>query len=279
VWLVMQTLQQRAYEHIRKRLLCGELPPGSRVSERTIAQQIGMSRTPVREALNKLSSDGLLEYVDGAGMFTKMPTRRELEDLYELRIWLECGAMTRVVERISDAMLAELDHLCMAMRQVAVDLGDAPEGDGNPEASYRWLMLDTTFHVTLLRAADNPTAMKMVSDLRMMSQVFGHQQCSYDSTVLGRIITEHEAIVGATRDRDVSQATDMLTKHIRRGLTFSLDSREARLRQQSTGDILPSEWPQSIAHLLHDIESGRAVRADDVSDDVSIAPRIPWSET
>ena len=79
------TLKQRAYEYIRRQLLNGELSPGSRLCNRTLAEQIGMSFIPVREAISQLASEGLIEHRPRLGAFVLDPSREQIEELYDFR--------------------------------------------------------------------------------------------------------------------------------------------------------------------------------------------------
>src|SRR5580704_7630282 len=105
------TLKQHAYKLIRKRLLSGSLPPGGRLSDDALAKELGISRSPVREAISQLTSEGLVEYRPRSGAYVRVPEPRELAEWYETRIALEGFAVMRAAERITEPQLSELAQL------------------------------------------------------------------------------------------------------------------------------------------------------------------------
>src|SRR6201995_3075492 len=82
-------LREQAYKHIHGKLLAGELPAGHVLSEHSLAREIGISRTPVREAIQRLEQEGVLEQIPRYGTVVRRPERRDLEELYQLREALE----------------------------------------------------------------------------------------------------------------------------------------------------------------------------------------------
>src|SRR5687768_1814024 len=114
----MKTLPERAYRHIRRKLVTGMIG-GERLSEVALAKEIGVSTTPVREAMGRLMSEGLLVKVPGLGSFVRQVGRDELEELYELRQLLESHATFRAATRLTAAQLRELQRFCNQILEVA----------------------------------------------------------------------------------------------------------------------------------------------------------------
>ena len=123
-----ENLSQKAYWHIHDKLSAGTLKPGFRLSNRAVAKEVGISFTPVREALNRLVSEGLLEYRAGLGVFVPECSRREIEELYEVREMLECAAVDGAgpVGRLCRiALPCRLGALAVAwLVALAIGLGD-----------------------------------------------------------------------------------------------------------------------------------------------------------
>ncbi|MCG8586726.1 MAG: GntR family transcriptional regulator, partial [Pirellulales bacterium] len=117
------TFKQRAYEHIRQGMLTGRLLPGARLSNRALANEIGASLIPVREAISQLVSEGLAEHRPRMGAFVMQVDREELAELYDLREALECHAIRRAVADLTDVDLEEMqrsnDQLSELMAVVA----------------------------------------------------------------------------------------------------------------------------------------------------------------
>src|SRR3954468_10203913 len=123
------TTEQKAYQHLRRKLVMGLLPPGSRVSAVATGKEMGLSAPPVAHAIRRLENEGLIELVPHLGTFVKRPDPREIEELYELRLALESFAVAKAVGRLSSRDLAELERVCQSLeesRQQCVALGEDP---------------------------------------------------------------------------------------------------------------------------------------------------------
>ena len=103
------TLKQHAYEVIRTKILSGVLKPGSRLSDELLARELGISRSPVREAISQLASEGMVDYRPRTGAYVKGPDRCELEELYEIREPLERYAARKAAAGISPEGIARLE--------------------------------------------------------------------------------------------------------------------------------------------------------------------------
>ena len=99
-------LKETAYRAIRRRLVTGGLAPGSRVSELGLSKELGISRSPVREAISRLVTEGILDESLGTGASVKQFTRADLEDIYQFREWIEGEAVVEAARRIDREQLA-----------------------------------------------------------------------------------------------------------------------------------------------------------------------------
>lgn len=192
------------YSALQKELRSGLVTGWDRISEEPLAARFGVSRTPVREALTRLVSEGILERRNG-GIYTALPTFEELAGLYELRVTLELRGIQRAFDEASNVHDAGL--LEQELRRWS-ELGQA-----NPKPTPKFVAEDEQFHVTLLKAAGNPAltgALVTVNDrirsLRM-----------YDYLTADRIsstITEHTTILELLLQRKLLPAYDALRDHI-----------------------------------------------------------------
>ncbi len=229
------TLKQRAYDHIRRQLVAGRLSPGARLCNRGLAQEIGVSLIPVREAISQLVSEGLAEHRPRLGAFVVRVGREELEELYDLREALECHAVAKAVNRLTQAELAEMDDYNAELADIHREL---LHGDGchwSVEQIDRWMMADAALHMTLLRAAGNRRALKTVSDLRLMTHIFGRRWSVRPVDDLAEICREHEQIVAALRQRDAAAAVAVMREHLRRGCRLALAQFGRRRMDEAAG--------------------------------------------
>src|SRR5882724_5280735 len=173
-------LREHAYKHIHGKLLAGELPAGQVVSEHSLAREIGISRTPVREAIRRLEQEGILEQVPRYGTIVRRPQRRDLQELYQLREALEPYAVAQVAGRLCPEDLGMLGRLCDEIRTIATAVKKARRPVVDLALMRRLLSADLGFHMVLLRASGNRRLMKIISDSRVLTRIFGTPRQEHD---------------------------------------------------------------------------------------------------
>ena len=220
------TFAQRAYEHIRDKLLSGEMTPGTRLVNRALAEEIGVSAIPVREAISRLASEGLVAHVSGAGAFVRQPDRQELIELYGLREALETHVVAEAARCITEEELAALEKICDDWQETVRELRAGRREHATRPQLARWVDNDERFHRLLLAAARNRLLSKVVAGQRLLTQVFGPMR--RDPSVLTPDRAEatcrsHRDLVQALRRRDAEEARRCMSQQIRTGLKHSLD--------------------------------------------------------
>ncbi|MDT4938488.1 MAG: hypothetical protein QOG80_2159 [Pseudonocardiales bacterium] len=209
--------RDQVYGELRKRLMLGEFPVNSRLVEERLAQLLGVSRTPVREALVRLLTDGLVNRAEG-GYYVSLPDFTGLRDLYDLRITLELRGLVRAIE--SDAVRHDAGLL--------EPLRDSWRGmwDDRPEPAPEFVATDEDFHVTLLRSSGNAaltqTLLSVNARIRPVRM--------YDFLTEQRIeltISQHLQIVEAVLACDMDDALLALRRHVGESLEV-VERRAAR---------------------------------------------------
>lgn len=251
---MMLTLQEHAYTQIRELLLSGELPPGTRLSDLDLSKAIGISRTPIREAISKLASEGLVDHRPRSGAFVKSPDSREMKDYYELRQWLESSVAEEAVEHMDDAAFAELQKICDGMRSLADELAASGEEFLDDKGQRRLAQLDAAFHLCVIRQVDNQKLQKVVSDLQLMTEVFGRRPQPYDNKRINDYCKAHQLLVDVFKTRDGAAARREMAGHIRRGKDIAL---AAMAEEQAVGKPTSPDHPESLRQLIHRMEAGQ----------------------
>lgn len=213
---------QRAYRHIRRKLLDGSVPPGSRLSYGTIGKEIGVSATPVREAVGQLASEGFVELVPQLGAVVRELTRGEAIELYELREALESFAARRAAERISDRLLDELDRNLLASAAIVGKVRLSGKESADRVIANRFHTLDLAFHMTIIEASRNRRMLKVVGDSHILTRIFQADRHSFRLDILETTQAEHEAIAEAIQNRDGTTAEEAMRRHIRNSLDLTL---------------------------------------------------------
>lgn len=189
----------QVHRYIRDRILRGYYPEGARLIESSIAAELNISRTPVREALVLLVGQDLVRTVDGGG-FAVGDVRLQLQDILDIRVALESHAVAAAAANMSEDEIAQLESLCARMEAL-------PSQEIEERAD-----LNRKFHETLISASHNRRLVKMVGDYQ---DYFRIAQPLFDPEAIRRTQSEHRAITQALRDRDIEKAKRLVAEHIR----------------------------------------------------------------
>jgi len=250
-------LRDQAYKHIHGKLLAGDLPAGQVLSELSLAREIGISRTPVREAIQRLEHEGVLEQVPRFGTIVRRPERRDLADLYELREALEPYAAAQAAGRLGAQDLATLAKLCDEIGAIAAALKKAARPVPTAAELQRLLSADLCFHMVLLRASGNRRLIKIIADSQMLTRIFGTPRQEHDLAVIERTHRYHCEILNAVKLRRGERARQLMAEHIHASMREALDHFD---RAQSTPDTrsIPLGLPDGLLEDLQRLERGPA---------------------
>ena len=202
--LAPRALYEEVAELLRQRIFARELEPGSWIDELRIAEELGISRTPLREAIKVLAAEGLVTMKVRRGAYVTEVSEKDLRDVYHLLALLESDAARVVAERASDEQLAQLQaqHAILAS---AVDDRD------------RFFELNEAFHAKLLAMSDNKWRNQMVADLRKVMKLNRHHSL-FKQGRIEQSLTEHDAIVAALMAREPELAARRMSAHFMNGL-------------------------------------------------------------
>jgi DNA-binding GntR family transcriptional regulator len=216
------SLKQEAYEHLRLKLIRGELTAGSRLSTLALPRELKISNIPVREALHQLNAEGLVEHKPNAGCVVRTLDEQELEELYDLRELLECFAIKTCAQRISRQNLGELEDICLEMRELAIRARKATKSES---AAYFWRIIETDlhFHQALIRAAGNRWLARAAEHVIPLSKMMHAQKFPTNAQIrwaTARNYRVHTTLLRAIRRGHPIAASDMMSVHIRCGNPF-----------------------------------------------------------
>src|SRR5271166_6474150 len=197
------TLSQRVYEHLREEILADHLLPGTELSEVALSKELAISRGPIREAMGRLSAEGLITMRPRRRAEVRSLTPQELIDAYQVREALEVMAVRLAIPRMTEADLARLDQLMELMA------GHIAEG-----AVREFFAANVSFHELLCELSGNPKLQEVHHRLegeigRFQSRTLALRGSMDDS------LTEHRAILAAVRLRDADRAAALTVDHIR----------------------------------------------------------------
>ena len=195
-------LREVVYETLRKAILKEKLKPGERLMENTIAAKLGVSRTPVREAIRMLSDEGLVLLIPRRGAQVAQISRQELTDVLEIRKSLESLAVEKACEKIDEELLIKLAEAEEAFK-AAVETGTITQ---IAEA-------DVAFHDVIYAASGNKRLMSILSNLREQMYRFRLEYLKQPG-IMNVLIKEHDDITDAVRARDTARAKQLIADHV-----------------------------------------------------------------
>ena len=197
-------LRDVVFQTLRQAILRGELKPGERLMEIHLAQRLGVSRTPVREAIRKLELEGLVLMIPRKGAVVAEITVSDLEDVLEVRLALEELAVKHACRRITPEQLREVERLAEAFRNTldGDDVGACAQADMN-------------FHEAIYEATGNSRLVQILNNLR--EQMYRYRMEYLKDRQSHRQLTqEHGEILQALRERDETSALAATVRHIER---------------------------------------------------------------
>lgn len=195
--------RQLAYERLRRGILLGRIPVGTVLDTSTLAGELEMSRTPVREALQQLLQEGLLERAQRRQMVVRRIPEDERHEIFLMRDALERVSVARAAKAISEDDLDELRALVYRQRRAGQE--------GDPE---RFIELDERFHFRLAEAAGLPTFRKVLGELRAFIRLIGIAAIAQPGR-MDQVTAEHEAVLEALEKRDSALAAERMRDHLR----------------------------------------------------------------
>ena len=194
-----RNLDDRVYDRIKTMIVAGRLLPGERVVPEQLAQEMGVSRTPMLSALKRLTQESMLEWRPRRGVFVRRLSARELALIFEIREVVEGLAARRAAQRIKPSEVRELRALF-----AGIDTAETPQN------RRRYLLQDWEFHTRLLRMADSKPLTQTVQSVNIMVLAFGGGVIR----PITEVMSEHEMIFDALAKQDADAAEAAMRLHI-----------------------------------------------------------------
>ena len=194
-------LNDRVYLYLRDQILHNVYKPGDQIVYEQLIQELGVSRTPLRDAINRLVQDGLIEVKPRSGSFVYMPNAQDIGELYDVRKALECQAIEAALPRMSpeelEGLLREADEADEAIRR-----GDV----------QRFFEADRTFHRTIIERSGNGLLAGIMGTLELRIIWFGVIITKFDRPQQANDM--HRRIIQAMASRNVALAKQLMGEHI-----------------------------------------------------------------
>lgn len=195
-------LRDVVFKTLRKEILMGELKPGTKLREVSLAQQLGVSRTPVREAIRMLELEGLVKMVPRKGAHVANITEKDLTDALDVRNALEKLAIELACERITEKHIEDMKDNCKEF-EIAIPSHDA----------QKLAAIDEQFHDIIFSATYNTRLIQMLASLRQVLYRY-RLECLKDENTHEQMLREHLTIIDNLEKHNVEEATGNIAAHI-----------------------------------------------------------------
>jgi DNA-binding GntR family transcriptional regulator len=204
VTLTPRALYEEVAELLRQRIFAGELAPGSWIDELRIAEEYGISRTPLREALKVLAAEGLITMKVRRGAYVTEVNDKDQQDVYHLLALLESDAAGVVAEVATEAQMAELQQLHQQLKAA-------------PHNTDQFFDINEQFHMRLLEIANNRWRDQMVADLRKVMKLNRHHSL-FKTGRIEESFQEHQLLMDALTERNAALSVQRMKEHFANGL-------------------------------------------------------------
>ncbi|MDO4272961.1 MAG: GntR family transcriptional regulator [Eubacteriales bacterium] len=205
-------LRDVVFNTLRQAILKGELKPGERLMEIALAERLGVSRTPIREAMRKLELEGLVVMIPRRGAQVANITEKDLNDVLEVRIALENIAIQKACSCMTEE---DMGRLWVAAKEFERTMA---EGD-----LVRLAEADVTFHEIIYKSSDNRRLLQVLNNLR--EQIYRYRvEYLKEEETRKVLVKEHDELTRAIKDRDVERAQEISFRHIENQRTAIIQS-------------------------------------------------------
>jgi DNA-binding GntR family transcriptional regulator len=220
------TAADRVYQEIKNGILCGEFASGLFIREEAIARQLAVSRTPIREAIRRLVSEGWLESIPNCGARVVEWSGADVEEVFELRSLLEPLVAKRAAARLSPRQIEELDGLAVAM-EALVALGDGVARDEITQLNQR-------LHQMIAEAAASPRIQRILQSV-VLVPIARRSFHNYTAEELQRSMSHHQELIRALKARDGEWAAAVMRTHILAARAVHMRCAERADRRENGG--------------------------------------------
>ena len=212
--LQVESLTDQAYDILKGKIINRELPPGTRLVDSQLAEECGISRTPLRDAIRKLVEEGLVTACSKRGYCVFKPTKKDIEEIFEIRQMLDEMAARKLVREIlpeDPEAYRKCENLCAELRAHA-EAGEEKE---------KFIKSDEDFHDQMIMMIDNARLHAIYSDIRNQTQTF-RRVTSGDKSRIAKANNQHEKICKGLLNLDLEETLAAITEHNRLSMNDAL---------------------------------------------------------
>ena len=222
----LANINEKVYEFIKQRIIHLTYPPGHKINVRELQRELGISQTPIKDALFRLAGEGMIEISSRRGTFVKEVTGKDIEELFATRFILEAGAVDLVGKGVKDEQLEELEGLYNETLKSGL------------ESNYElFIEKDRAFHMKIIEFTGNQRLMETYNHLSAHMQILRFRMARHNVGKMPWVDEDHRSILDALKERNPEKAKKVIREHFAKSMSF--------LGRQSMG-VYPADSPSAI---------------------------------
>jgi DNA-binding GntR family transcriptional regulator len=223
----LSNINEKVYGFIKKRIIHLTYPPGHKINVRQLQRELGISQTPIKDALFRLAGEGIIEISSRRGTFVKGVTEKDIEELFATRFILEAGAVDLVAIRLTNEQLEELEEIYNETLKSGL------------ESNYELFMeKDRAFHAKIIEFTGNLRLMETYSHLSSHMQIVRFRAARHNVGKMPWVNEDHLNILKALQDRNPEKAREVIRNHFSKSMHFL---------SRQVGELHPAPAPLSSA--------------------------------
>lgn len=195
-------INERVYDFLKESIVEMKYPPGHRINIQELKNELGVSQTPIKDALFRLVGEGMVEISSRRGTYVKDITDQDICEAAEARIIIETGAVEIIAQRITDEQLLELEQLYKNT------LFETSEFD-----YYEFMKRDSEFHLGIIKLVNNSRVLQMYEQLNSHMQIVRFRAAKYNANPLSWTQQDHLDILKSLKKRDTEKAKEAIRQH------------------------------------------------------------------
>jgi len=214
-----KTLKEQIVDSIKEAIAIGELKPGEKICETKLAEDLGISRTPLREAIQILESEGFLKVIPRRGAVVSEYSKKDIKDIYEIKAALEGLAARLATKNMSDTAIDKLEEINDQLKSMTLS---------NEKSVGRFFKIHNQFHDVFLKASDNDRLYQLNCQLMEPFKRFRLSSLAIGGR-FSQAVKTHEEIIRVFRERNAEKAEELVTRNVLDGgvaLLKKLESEE-----------------------------------------------------
>jgi len=226
------------YEKIQEKILTGVIPLGSRMGENVLSKELGVSRTPVREALIRLVHEGFAEQMPKDGVFLKRPSLKDIEEIYDLRTVLECHAALRAAQHALPDHLEQMENALRCLNEFI--LRNDKYRTVQQQREYLVRHVEMPFHVAIMHAANNSKLAAVAANIKILAKSLAcnvHSKETFPNDNICETLERHEKIYHHIKNGNGELAAQTMREHLETGFQTTLHIFELAQRQNRAQNI------------------------------------------